>query len=665
MKARVTSNPYQLGNGHYPVGQIVEIERETPNYYVLVKSSYRINKEKLALTGWAGRYAHTIEFEIIEDEPTADPVAVNTEILVAVEETSSREGARRIVAETLAPLGQVSEVIDPISEHVTRLYARLSVGVAVRQALDLLYPLEFVITAYPLGAQDMIPDNPSPAMAPAAELPPAWSYHGGLDGEDHRWSRDEWGREADAGDTQRGYWEWVEAMIEENEDAADLEVRAALATGAIVVMVARELVDAYTVAALGGWLNTNGLDSNFAVFPGDVTEILGPISPDNAAQLKAEVIAFIDDKSEDNPRAAVSVSDRWNGKPVNPLDWIGALRSVGACYSGVALDLGETLLRNGNELVITWDRSPGEAAEREIRDAVTQALDKLHPVSTAPKRITALSLEAPEKWRGRTIDRDALAAWCGRQGGDDFTVTLSPCKPASLAIYLVSGPRPLPGVERSILADARTWLNEVGTLDDDPADDLADEPAAMPPCRLTLAVPESWNGEDIQRDVVATWCRTMSGQGFTLELFSIPCAAGGVVVSWVSGAAPSTLGNQLRHELEGRAVAFLHALGNGSASDPCNVRILVPTVWNDYAVNGPGLAQWVVNTLGPLYPAAAFTLEVAPPAVDIKGEVRVKVRSTAEPSALVFKGYRETRDGVAAYMISRLNELYPTDVIDV
>lgn len=654
MKARVTSNPYNLGNGWFNVGQIVEIERETAHYYVLVKSSYRINKEKLALTGWAGRYAHTIEFEIIEDEPTADPVAPNTEILVAVEETSSREGARRIVAETLAPLGLVSELVDPISENVARLYARLSVGVAVREALDLLYPLEFVITAYPLGAQDMIPDNPSPTMAPAAEYRPAWSYQGGQSGEDYRHSRQGWCQEVEDGNTQRGYWEWVEAQIEETEDAADLEVRDALATNAIVVMVARELVDAYTLAALGGWLNTNGLDSNFAVFPGDVTEILGPISPDNAAQLKAEVIAFIDDKSEDNPRAAVSVSDRWNGKPVNPLDWIGALRSVGACYSGVALDLGETLLRNGNELVITWDRSPGEAAEREIRDAITQALDKLHPVSTAPKRITALSLEAPEKWRGRTIDRDALAAWCGHQGGDDFTVTLSPCKPASLALYLVSGPRPLPGVERSILADARTWLNEVGTL--------ADEPAAMPPCRLTLAVPEHWNGEDINRDVVATWCRTMSGQGFTLELFSIPCAAGGVVVSWLSGAAPSGLNPALQHELEGRAVAFLHALGNGSASDPCNVRILVPTVWNDYAVNGPGLSQWVINTLGPLYPAAAFTLEVAPHTVDIKGEVRVKVRSTAEPSALVFKGYRETRDGVAAYMLSRLNELYPTDL---
>ena len=44
MKARVTSNPYNLGNGWFNVGQVVEIERETANYYVLVKSSYRINK---------------------------------------------------------------------------------------------------------------------------------------------------------------------------------------------------------------------------------------------------------------------------------------------------------------------------------------------------------------------------------------------------------------------------------------------------------------------------------------------------------------------------------------------------------------------------------------------------------------------------------------------
>lgn len=153
MKARVIANPYNIGNGYYPVGQIVEIARETAHYYVLVKSSYSINKEKMALTGWAGRYAHTIEFEIIEEAPTveADPV---------------------------------SKRVDPISESVARVYAKLPVGVAVREALDLLYPLEFVITAYPLGAQDMIPDNPSPAVAgdlereirsgPGPGLVPGW-----------------------------------------------------------------------------------------------------------------------------------------------------------------------------------------------------------------------------------------------------------------------------------------------------------------------------------------------------------------------------------------------------------------------------------------------------------------------------------------------------------
>ena len=659
MKARVTSNPYNLGNGWFNVGQVVEIERETANYYVLVKSSYRINKGKMALTGWAGRYAHSIELEIIEEAPTveADPVAMNTEILIATTgddgETADIVGA---VAVAMGDLGPVSTVVDPISENVARLYARLPVGVAVREALDLLYPLEFVITAYPLGAQDMIPDNPSPAMAPPAEHRPAWSYQCGQSGEDWHFGRQAWRQEVEEGNTLRGYWEWVEAMIEENEDAADLEVRDALATGAIVVMVARELVDAGIMAALGGWLNTNGLDSNYAVFPGDQTDVIGAISPENAAQLKDEVIAFIDDKSEDNPRAAVSVSDRWNGKPVNPLDWIGALRSVGACYSGVALDLGETLLRNGNELVITWDKAPGEAAEREIRAALLAALDKQYPAASAP--VPCLSLVVPEEWSGRPIDRDGLAAWCGRQGGGDFSLALSAVPGVKLAIHWVTGPRPVGGLEAGILADARTWLNEVGTL----GDDEADEPAVMPPCRLTLAVPESWNGEDIQRDVVATWCRTMSGQGFTLELFSIPCAAGGVVVSWVSGAVPATLGNELRHELEARAVAFLHAMGNGTASDPCSVRIRVPAMWNDCTVNKPSLAQWVVDTLGPLYPAAAFTLEVDAQDLGIKGDVRVKVRSTAEPSAKVFKGYRATLTGVTTYMVSRLNELYPADV---
>ena len=206
MKARVIANPYNIGNGYYPVGQVVEIERETAHYYVLVKSSYRINKEKMALTGWAGRYAHTIEFEIIEQAPTveADPVAMNTEILIATDDTSSKEGARRVVAETLASLGPVSKAIEPISECVARLYARLPVGVAVREALDLLYPLEFVITAYPLGAQDMIPDNPSPAVAGSpGDLPAAWSYQGGLSGEDFLYTREAWRQEVEDGSTQR------------------------------------------------------------------------------------------------------------------------------------------------------------------------------------------------------------------------------------------------------------------------------------------------------------------------------------------------------------------------------------------------------------------------------------------------------------------------------
>lgn len=353
MKARVIANPYNIGNGYYPVGQVVEIERETAHYYVLVKSSYRINKEKMALTGWAGRYAHSIEFEIIEQAPTveADPVPMNTEILIA---TTGDDGDTADlladVAECLGSLGPVSKHYEPISEAVARVFARLPVGVAVRDALDRLGGLPFVLTAYPLGAQDMIPDNPSPAVA---------------------------------GDLER-------------------EIRT------------------------------------------------GP------AELDGEGL----------PHAVVSVGSVWNARPVPPLELAGVINRVAACYSGISMELGENL-PGANNLVITWDRSPGEMVEREVRSAMLEALNKMAAALPA----CCLSLSVPNEWHGRQVDRDGLAAWCGRQGGGDFALALSAVPGDKLAIHWVTGPRPVPGLEAGILADARTWLHEGGTLDpDEPAE---------------------------------------------------------------------------------------------------------------------------------------------------------------------------------------------------
>lgn len=632
MKARVTSNPYKLGNGWFDVGQVVEIERETAHYYVLVKSSYRINKEKMALTGWAGRYAHTIEFEIIEEAPAAvvEPVAMNTEILIA---TAGDEGdisdRVEVVAVALGSLGPVSKRVDPISENVARVYAKLPVGVAVREALDLLYPLEFVLTAYPLGAQDMIPDNPAPAVAGRpGDLPAAWSYQYGLSGEDYRHGRDGWRQEVEDGNTQRGYWDWVEAQIEETEDAADLEVRQVLAAGGVVVLVDRARVDAESLAELAGWLNNGDRDADLAVFPGDVTQVLGPVADPDAAELVREIEEYLNDQEEDNPRAVVCVGSVWNARPVPALDLAGVINRVAACYSGISLELGENR-PDANALVITWDHSPGEKEEREIRAALLAALNEMADALPA----CCLSLSVPNEWHGRPVDREGLAAWCGRQGGGDFSLALNALPGAKLAIHWVTGPRPVPGLEAGILADARTWLHEGGTLD-------PDEPAAVEPCRMLMAIPRDWNGRAINFDTVGEWCAERSN-GFTLELSPTVCEPGGVVVSWASGADPVSVRPGLGRQLEARAVDFLNALYPAEPADPAEIalepaRILlaVPRRWNGSTVDRDALGVWLQD-MGGQWPAGVSVVLDAKPSSE-SGEIFAQWL-TANPNHPTFR----------------------------
>lgn len=584
MKARVIGNPYNLGNGYYPVGQIVEIERETAHYYVLVKSSYRISKKTLALTGWAGRYAHTIEFEIIADAPDTTapaPVAMNTEILIATT-AAEAETARQVadVAECLGSLGPVSKDYEPISETVARVFARLPVGVAVRDALDRLGDLPFVLTAYPVGAQDMAPAaaKPSHLQTGAGGLPLPWVYQCGQSGEDYSHSREAWRQEVEDGNTQRGYWEWVDAQIEETEDAADLEVRQALADGLTVVTVDRALVgDDEELCELQRWLNdwviTDG--TKFRAFPGDVTTVIGTLPEGRASALEREILGWLAEREgESLPHAVVSVGTVWNARDVPSLDLAGVINRVAACYTGITLELGENA-PNANGLVIRWDRTPGEVAEREIRAALVAALNKM--ADALPK--CALSLAVPLEWNGRTVDRDRLAAWCGRQGGNDFALALAVVPGARLALHWVTGPRPVAGLEAGILADARTWLDELGALEDEDAaepvdlDDVPAEPAAV-----------------------------------------VKCSA-------------------------------------------CTARIVVPKSWNGYAVSREPLQAWALDTLGPLFPSVEFDV-VTGDRLQSDG-VAVKLTSRAEPSALVFPGRTAARDGILAYVISRLDEVYP------
>ena len=591
MKARVIGNPYNLGNGYYPVGQIVEIERETAHYYVLVNSCYRISKKTLALTGWAGRYAHTIEFEIIADAPDTAapaPVAMNTEILIATT-AAEAETARQVadVAECLGSLGPVSKDYEPISETVARVFARLPVGVAVRDALDRLGDLPFVLTAYPVGAQDMAPAaaKPSHLQTGAGGLPLPWVYQcgqSGQSGEDYRHSREAWRQEVEDGNTQRGYWEWVDAQIEETEDAADLEVRQALADGLTVVMVDRALVgNDEELGELQYWLNEwpetrlslNG--EEFRAFPGDVTTVIGTLPEGRASALEREILGWLAEREgESLPHAVVSVGTVWNARDVPALSLAGVINEVAACYSGITLELGENA-PNANGLVIRWDRTPGEVAEREIRAALVAALNKM--ADALPK--CSLSLAVPLEWNGRTVDRARLAAWCGRQGGNDFALALAVVPGARLALHWVTGPRPVAGLEAGILADARTWLDELGALEDEDAaepvdlDDVPAEPASVTKCSA------------------------------------------------------------------------------------CTARIVVPKSWNGYAVNREPLQAWALDTLGPLFPSVEF--DVVTGDRQQSDGVAVKLTSRAEPSALVFPGRTAARDGILAYVISRLDEVYP------
>lgn len=462
MKARVTSNPYNLGNGWYNVGQIVEIERETAHYYVLVKSSYRINKEKMALTGWAGRYAHSIEFEIIEEGPTveADPVPMNTEILIATDDKSSQDGARRIVAETLGSLGPVSKVIEPISEHVARLYARLPVGVAVREALDLLYPLEFVITAYPLGAQDMIPDNPTPAVAPADDPADAQAVAPADAQAD--------AQADDPGNMMRVLM--VVPSVWNGQTVDEHTVRVLIAR--MVSTLANPLFGVHVELAISE-TESDVICKPRAVLPSRVRR-------ESAALVLAEALDAAYPKPVPAPApklprkpysARFLLSESWNGRVID-LDQVRAFLAGTASeeYSGCDLSLAGVA---GHHKGANWvgvevssrsgvDPDSRASIETDLMRYLSGFMDESYPLV----EVSVVRLSVPRIWKNRKVDRKALRKWrdmCARQWGDQHRVVLAEPAAASLdqkiTAVRISGPE-CAAFTTDLVADAAQWLKQ-------------------------------------------------------------------------------------------------------------------------------------------------------------------------------------------------------------
>ena len=227
----------------------------------------------------------------------------------------------------------------------------------------------------------------------------------------------------------------------------------------------------------GGVLSVAGLSPDDPSTEAVSTDLARLIMGMDKAYHLAQAVAGDDlgwlagESGEDLPRAVVSVGPVWNARPVPALSLAGVISLVSRSYSGVTLELGENA-RFENGLVIKWDRTPGEPIEREIRAALTQALNKM--AAALPR--CCLSLSVPDHWRGRRVDRAALAAWCSRvDAGGDFSLALSAAPGVKLSIQWVAGPRPSSGLEAGILSDVTTWLDEGGTMGDDD-----DEPAEAP-----------------------------------------------------------------------------------------------------------------------------------------------------------------------------------------
>jgi hypothetical protein len=96
-------------------------------------------------------------------------------------------------------------------------------------------------------------------------------------------------------------------------------------------------------------------------------------------------------------------------------------------------------------------------------------------------------------------------------------------------------------------------------------------------------------------------------------------------------------------------------------SDPCRVAVRIPESWNGQPVALPFLQSWA-HQLAEVFPSAEIQIETSD---GLKhDEIKVKVRSKAEPSAGVFPGGDQVKDRVLARVKSRLDELYPNPIDD-
>lgn len=137
------------------------------------------------------------------------------------------------------------------------------------------------------------------------------------------------------------------------------------------------------------WVITDG--TKFRACPGDCTTVIGTLPEGRATALEREIKGWLAEREgESLPHAVVSVGTVWNARDVPALSLAGAFNLVARSYDGISMELGDNL-PDANALVIRWDRTPGEVAEREIRAALVAALNKM--ADALPK--CALSLAVP------------------------------------------------------------------------------------------------------------------------------------------------------------------------------------------------------------------------------------------------------------------------------
>lgn len=65
IKARVTENPNNIGNGYWKVGFEFEVVGETDCYYIL-SNKYRVNKKHSSVAGTACGN-HSVKVEILDE----------------------------------------------------------------------------------------------------------------------------------------------------------------------------------------------------------------------------------------------------------------------------------------------------------------------------------------------------------------------------------------------------------------------------------------------------------------------------------------------------------------------------------------------------------------------------------------------------------------------